>query len=151
MNPFEKLDALYAGLPSVPCKRLCQRFCGAILLTRIEAARLEAKRGFVDILPPGEIAKRTYLPPPEIVVKEFVGLRPERDGLCVFLDRGVLGNCLAYKLRPAVCRLWGMVDNQFMRCPHGCRPTRWVTDAEAKALDEAIVEVQKEWEGRKAK
>ena len=148
MDYFAELDALYATLPTVECKKKCQAYCGAILLTRIELARLETRRGYIQILPPGEIAKRTYLPPPKIVMENFTGMHPDRQGRCQFLNT-VLGNCMAYRFRPSVCRLWGMMDNEFMRCPHGCVPTRWVTDVEAVALDKAIIEVQKEWEKTK--
>lgn len=149
MNAFEKLDALYAALPTIPCKRKCQKSCGPVLIPRIEAARLERKRGFLQLVSTFEVASRTWLPPPEIIMRNFIGVHPERDGLCVFLDRGILGGCTCYKIRPSVCRLFGMVDNEFMRCPFGCVPTRWVTDAEARALDLAIIEVQKEWEREK--
>jgi len=149
LTPYEKLDALFAALPTVACKKKCHMHCTAILVTRLEASRLEQKRGYIDILPAGEIAKRTYLPPPSVVVKHFIGIRPDQRGRCVFLNPQ-LGTCMAYQIRPSVCRLWGMMDNEFMRCPFGCVPTRWVTDAEAVALDNAIIAIQKEWENKNA-
>lgn len=40
--------------------------------------------------------------------------------------------CAAYESRPMICRLWGMVKK--MRCPFGCRPSRWLSDCEADEL-----------------
>ena len=40
------------------------------------------------------------------------------------------GQCSIYAKRPMLCRLWGLVKK--MRCPHGCEPSRWLTDQEAK-------------------
>lgn len=40
------------------------------------------------------------------------------------------GRCTIYENRPYICRLFGVI--QAMRCPHGCVPTRWVTEEEAR-------------------
>lgn len=37
--------------------------------------------------------------------------------------------CRAYAVRPTICRMWGLTER--MRCPYGCVPERWLTDAEA--------------------
>lgn len=42
------------------------------------------------------------------------------------------GECSVYAVRPLICRLWGVVRE--MRCPHGCEPVRWLSDAEARSL-----------------
>jgi hypothetical protein len=45
----------------------------------------------------------------------------------------MLGTCGAYALRPAVCRLWGVVEA--MPCPFGCRPAGgWLPEVEARAI-----------------
>jgi Fe-S-cluster containining protein len=49
------------------------------------------------------------------------------------------GRCSAYAVRPLICRLWGMV--KMMRCPHGCEPSRWLTDDEAKSLLTAVAAI----------
>lgn len=36
--------------------------------------------------------------------------------------------CTVYDIRPTICRLWGMVPA--MPCPHGCVPSRPLTDLE---------------------
>lgn len=99
------LETLYAGLPQIACKRLCTRYCGFVPMTNIEAKRIE---------------KRTHE-------------RPSRTptGACAFLE---MGACTIYELRPMICRLFGLVNSDLMRCPHGCVPSRWLTDAEGKQL-----------------
>lgn len=40
------------------------------------------------------------------------------------------GTCRIYRLRPVICRLWGVADA--LRCLHGCRPADgWISDAQA--------------------
>lgn len=51
------------------------------------------------------------------------------DGYCAML---AAGRCSVYAQRPLLCRLWGVTEK--MRCPHGCEPERWLTDAESKGL-----------------
>ena len=139
---MEQLEALYATIPTVDCKRKCQNYCGPILLSKIEAQRLEEKRGWLPMESLFEATKRIDLPSPKIVQEMFIGIRPDRDMRCVFLSRAV-GICTVYSIRPLVCRLWGVVNTSLMRCPHGCKPTRWVTDEESKALHEKIIVIQK--------
>ena len=154
MNPriIEQLEALYATLPTVQCQRKCQACCGPILIPKIEAQRLEEKRGFLQLITGIEGAKRAYLPAPEIIEREFVGLKPEpfqdyagatSSLSCIFLAP-IVGSCMAYSIRPLVCRVWGTMDNEFMRCPFGCVPTpRWLTMEEHKELILKVVAIQK--------
>lgn len=44
----------------------------------------------------------------------------------------ILRRCSIYDDRPLICRLWGVVES--MPCPWGCRPARYLTDAEGHAL-----------------
>lgn len=44
----------------------------------------------------------------------------------------VLKRCSVYEDRPLLCRLWGVVES--MPCEWGCRPARYLTDAEGHAL-----------------
>jgi Fe-S-cluster containining protein len=142
MTPYEQLDELYATLPTVDCKQKCQNYCGPIIVSKLEATRMQDKRGFVQIESTFKAAKRLYLPAPPIMEANFVGIVPpsKNEPLCVFLSS--FGRCSAYSIRPLVCRLWGMMDNEFMRCPHGCKPTRWVTGPEARELHLKIIAVQ---------
>lgn len=49
---------------------------------------------------------------------------------CPLLD--FAGRCSAYELRPMICRLYGTTPS--LRCPYGCEPSSWLTDAEGHAL-----------------
>lgn len=49
------------------------------------------------------------------------------------------GRCSVYAVRPLICRLWGAV--KAMRCPHGCRPSRWLSDAEARDLLNTVADL----------
>ena len=42
--------------------------------------------------------------------------------------------CQIYDDRPIVCRLFGAVDAEMMTCPHGCEPSRKISDAQARAI-----------------
>ncbi len=44
------------------------------------------------------------------------------------------GRCEAYNDRPLICRLFGAVDDDLMRCPFGCRPKRALTNDQATTL-----------------
>lgn len=94
MNARDKqLEALYAELPHVPCKGLCQNYCGPIPMQRAERLR---------------------------IIKSC-GRAPKADPLSLTCNMlGVDGRCTVYALRPFICRLFGAVEA--MRCPHGCEP-----------------------------
>lgn len=97
------MEAVYARVPRIACRRLCIAACGPINYSRLEAKRIE---------------KRTHRLP-----------LADDSLTCNMLE---LGSCSVYDIRPLICRLFGVVD--IMRCPHGCRPDRLLSDAEAKAL-----------------
>lgn len=50
--------------------------------------------------------------------------------LCALLTAD--GHCSAYAVRPMICRVWGLT--RALRCPYGCVPERWLTDAECYEL-----------------
>jgi Fe-S-cluster containining protein len=64
--------------------------------------------------------------------KHFL-LRPgdEETMNCVYLKKE---RCSIYSVRPLVCRLYGVSNG--MQCPHGCQPSRLLTDVEAHLLIE---------------
>jgi uncharacterized protein len=102
------LDGLYAELPQLDCKRLCQGCCGPVRMSRVEWERIIAR----------------------------VGRRPEpTTEQAARLDCPLLtaaGLCSVYDVRPLICRLWGLVPA--MACPFGCVPERWLTDEEGHDL-----------------
>lgn len=100
----DPVAAIYAELPDLACRGLCQDSCGPIGWSTEEAAAVTQAGGE----PP------TFGPT----------LR------CTYLDDH--GRCRVYAVRPLICRLFGLTDT--MRCRHGCTPSRWLTEGEARAL-----------------
>lgn len=103
------LDAIYARIPDSGCRGLCVKSCGPILCSEHERGEIKRWSG-VDIM--GWISSPLIAP-------------------CAFLFDG---RCSIYSMRPAICRLFGSVDHQLLRCPHGCKPGRPLTTAEAQAI-----------------
>ncbi len=104
---------LYSQVPSIACKGLCQQCCGPIMADPAEVEHFESKTG-------------KSFPNPFSVLKS-------EDLSCPELN-SVTGKCNVYQHRPLICRLWGVVDTPMMRCPHGCVPSRWLTDEESRSL-----------------
>jgi hypothetical protein len=113
----DPLRTLYWVLPEIACRGLCHEACGPIAASPLEIARLEAASG------------RT--------------LGVDENLTCSMLTPAK--RCVAYEDRPMICRLFGLVKK--LRCPHGCVPSRWLSDTDASdALrraqiisDEAVV------------
>jgi hypothetical protein len=96
----EELDELYAELPTIDCKQLCQDCCGSIGMASTEFDR----------------------------IKEYMGFTPhtvEGSDYCPLLKNG---DCTCHPVRPTICRLWGVAAT--MPCPYGCRPSRFLEDVE---------------------
>lgn len=99
-----QLDAVYAELPTVACKGLCQESCGPIV-----QSRSMAKQELLRMQDWGG---------------ERRGRQQRRPLTCPYLTaEDETGRCSIYEVRPLICRLWGMVDHPMMRCPHGCEAT----------------------------
>ena len=109
----KQLDALYAELPQLQCRGLCQDSCGPIGVSEGEGACVERAGGR-----PLRFASR---------------LR------CTFLEPNS-GRCEVYEVRPMICRLFGMVKG-VMECPHGCVPERWLTRQEGYELMRRVHEL----------
>jgi uncharacterized protein len=76
------IEAVYAALPRLACKGLCQDSCGPIGLTEIEARRIEKKFHRLPVL--------------------------SAELRCSLL---VNGRCEVYPLRPLICRLYGLAEH----------------------------------------
>lgn len=109
-----ELDALYAEMPEIKCKGLCAESCGPIHMSRREHQRIR-ERG-VTIMNQAE-ALNQYLTTGEY---ECAALKDER--------------CTVYEVRPLICRMWGLVDIDSMRCPWGCVPEYWLTTEEGRRM-----------------
>lgn len=114
-----RLALIYAEVPTIACKGLCQACCGPIMASDAEVRHFELKTG------------HSFPDPLEVLQSESMAC-PELN---------VLGKCSAYSVRPLICRLWGVVDHDGMRCPHGCTPNRWMTNAKAKDLQNRAEEL----------
>lgn len=104
MTEEEDLLAVYASLPKMQCRGLCQACCGPISMTALEGRRMDQAYG--GPLP-----------------------RVGNDATCPALKDG---RCSIYEARPLICRLWGMTPD--MPCPYGCKPDREMPDEEIQAI-----------------
>jgi Fe-S-cluster containining protein len=94
------LADVYARIPAVECKGLCQESCGPIAMSRDEDRRL---RQLGVALPP--------------MADAVAAIERGEDYWCPALRDG---RCNVYEARPTICRLWGATAS--MPCPHGCTP-----------------------------
>lgn len=76
----DSLAKIYAAVPEVHCKGLCQQCCGPVFMSATEERLIAAKHGSIP----------SYLP----------NLR---------CDKLKDGKCSIYQDRPLICRLWGAV------------------------------------------
>ena len=103
-----ELQMLYARIPKIECKGKCWRACGPIVASDLELVRVTHASG--------------------------KSLDFSRESLeCNMLDP-VFKTCRVYNVRPLICRLFGAVDSDLMRCPHGCKPDAYLTDKQAHSL-----------------
>lgn len=98
-----KIDDLYDRLPNVRCKGKCFVQCCNIKMTKVEWERIKQHLGYTPVAKSIEV--------------------------CPMLTKDK--RCGVYKIRPVICRLYGLVDGHRMRCPHGCVPDWWVDHEEA--------------------
>ena len=119
-----RLEEIYARIPKIECQRKCQAACGLVCATgRIEDERLLRQTGekFGETF----FATRPFLGVPWVEANHVH---------CDFLT--LSGDCEFYPLRPLMCRLFGVIRE--LECPHGCKPERWLTDAEKMELILAV-------------
>lgn len=119
-HPFADL---YAKIPRVNCTGRCGRnrndtCCGPIGCSVIEAQLLEQFDGIR--------CDWEYHSPGNVIMN----LPAEQRMVCPHL--GVDGRCIAYDVRPLICRLFGVVED--LRCPWGCKPERLMTKSEVAKL-----------------
>jgi Fe-S-cluster containining protein len=78
MSVVQRLDALYAELPDVPCTGQCHTSCSYIGMSEAEHRRIERDTGYVIEM---------------------------HQSPCPALD--FAGRCSIYSLRPVICRIYG--------------------------------------------
>jgi uncharacterized protein len=113
------LEALYATLPTIACKGLCAIACGPIVLTDVEARRLQVT---------------THRKPRTIPVTAIDAAGNTMRERCVYLTP--TDRCSAYAVRPLICRAWGLV--KMLSCMHGCGPDRWISTLDLARLGQAV-------------
>lgn len=108
----EKMQALYDQVPPMAdCLGHCWISCGPASMTPWERRRLDLAGHKVT---PDELARKSIV-----------------DFFCEAL--GPDGRCMAYGIRPLICRLWGVVE--WLPCPWGCKPEGgWLPDKTAFRL-----------------
>lgn len=121
LTQYDALEAIYARIPRIDCKGKCYTSCGHIGLSELEAKRMNQYDG-------------KDAPTMATVVREL--LTGTDSGMCPKLT-GEL-RCSVYPVRPAICRLYGTVENRRLICPYGCIPERLLSDLEAQAIIQAI-------------
>jgi Fe-S-cluster containining protein len=102
----KQLEAIYAQVPELECKRLCSHICktGPIRIGRLELERIVNRLGYE---PHGDLT----------------------TGVCPLLKDGL---CTIHDIRPLICRLWGTTRK--MKCKFGCKPEKWLSSAKVKRL-----------------
>lgn len=98
----KRLKKIYDKIPAIDCKGLCQNSCGPIIIFPAEAENIKA---------------HGYSVPKETVDHPKYG-----EMTCAALDSE--GLCSIHRVRPAICRLFGVVNDPKMICPHGCKPKK---------------------------
>lgn len=114
IRKYRAILKLAEQIPKIDCQRTCGKsVCGPVALTELEKK----------------------------VIKDQFGLKSKDDffqqtAQCPFYQPSIMGQtmeeCRIYETRPLICRLWGVVDVDGMRCPYQCRVTpRMLTRDEA--------------------
>lgn len=115
------LRKLWNSFPKLECQGKCYQSCGPIFMSDLEGEILERKLGHP--LPPMGTEDNPLTCP---LLKNY--------------------RCSVYEDRPTICRLWGMVNHSLMSCPFGCRPSRRLTDQEARFIIQKVQEISDRYE-----
>lgn len=116
------VKAVYKEIPRVACKGLCHDSCGSIPVTLAELPIFKkALSGPLQTTFP--LGTDGDMPQGLLVCG--------KDTLtCPALTEDL--RCSIHENRPLICRLYGVVDQEKMICPHGCVPERWVKHDEVQ-------------------
>jgi Fe-S-cluster containining protein len=116
----ELLASIYADLPTVDCKRLCgDAYCGPILAFPAERDRMESAGWPVKF--------HITMPDPSDIKSLRCGYYEPSKQMC-----------RVHAVRPLICRVFGAVQHGLMICPHGCQPSRWLTNDEVQRMLDRI-------------
>lgn len=107
---IERIEAIYARLPTIECQGLCWNSCGPISMSPAERDRIEAAGVHI---PPYTSERGAAW------ASNIVAIGDERFD-CPALT--AMKRCSVYEIRPFICRAWGVGRGE-MACPYGCRVT----------------------------
>jgi Fe-S-cluster containining protein len=136
----EAVMALYDEMPQILCLGLCHESCGSIPVVNAElpvfkkALKGPLKNTFPIPNPGDKDANGNVIPGGLLICGD-------KDLTCPALTEDL--RCGIHASRPLICRLYGLVNNNKMRCPHGCVPERWVTDEEVGAWYTRLSEIER--------
>ena len=65
---------------------------------------------------------------------EWAQVEDKRRAASVDCPYSVTGRCEIHDQRPMICRLFGTVDTDLMRCPHGRAPLQMLTEPEGAEI-----------------
>ena len=122
-----KIDALLNKLPSFQCKEGCYDCCGPVMLSRLEYMRCVKASG------------RTA----EDVKQQMQNNLKQGILTCPLLDNETK-KCSVYEVRPAICRLFGVVKGELL-CPHGYAPDEaaMISNEKSRAILQKVEELGK--------
>jgi Fe-S-cluster containining protein len=139
----KRLQRAYDRIPEVHCQGKCQAYCGTITLLQIELDRIEQRAGPQPVIRmPVQFAHEIGVDPVHLDGTVIMGFGEVAD-TCPLLTTS--GHCSQYDLRPIICRLWAAVED--LRCPHGCKPIKYLTRKEAYEIMAEVEKINKEAKG----
>lgn len=127
------LAQLYARLPRIRCRGLCQAQCMLVPMTPLELHVLADGEAIPDVTVRDNIA---------LLGSAEVGERSVIPRSCPLLTED--GRCSRYSKRPLVCRLWGFAVP--MLCEHGCEAERVLTREEGFVYLHQVARLSAAWE-----
>ena len=107
---LESLARIYEKVPGFECIKGCSDCCGPVEWPPIEGYNIMLYLRKNDIEPRTETIKGISV-------------------LCPYWE----GKCIIYPVRSLICRLYGVADQYFLKCPH-INPERELTEKEVKEL-----------------
>jgi Fe-S-cluster containining protein len=113
------LQDIYNNLPEIECQGNCYAQCS--VLPFVYQAELD------------NIGFNPNFKTQEDYIKHYKEKHENESNGCItcpMLDSNK--RCKIYDKRPLICRLFGAVEH--MKCPFGCIPSRYLTDAEANEI-----------------
>ena len=121
----DSVRKVWNEVPEVRCKGLCHHTCGSVPVVNAELPIFKkALKGPLKVTFP--IPGHGHLDTKGNMIPGGLLICGDKDLTCPALTEDL--RCSIHKDRPLICRLYGVVHSEKMRCPHGCVPERWVTD-----------------------